>query len=163
MFFTAYESKLITYYDCERTSIVVEDKYIVRRTKGSGVLYVVSCGEKYSFPETNYSTNDLYDMIPIGETINILYIESSGIGEEHYQIVDGRHSNNIYVDINDYNNDTKTGNVISIIAFSILEIIFLYLSHIGVFLDDMKTFYKKLNKKIKKLKKLKVAKNTTNT
>lgn len=136
--------------DCYSDSIIVEEKHFIkghRRIRGS-VFYVVSDGEYYTFSATKYREIDLDRLISIGEVVEIHYINSG----DYFLVVDARNENEVYVDINEYNRESQLSNVLVIITFSIVEIIFLALLKFFDIFDDIKSFYKVLKKKQVKLK-----------
>lgn len=140
----------ISFEDCYSSSIIVEEKILDTGGKGSN-FFIVFKGEIYQFSEVNYKARELDELISVGDSINIHYIES----DDDLFIVDARDKNQTYVDIMEYNRDSQLSNTLTIISFLIIELIFLVLSDVKFYLCEAKEFYQKLNKKIKKLKKLK--------
>ncbi len=140
--------------NCEHNQIIVEDKYNVRRGRGSwGLLHVTFDGDTYVFSKSKLTTKELYETISIGESIDVYCVESYDLFSGKYLwVVDARTESNVYADIDIYNRDTQVGNVIAIIVFSVLETLLLAVLGFDIFLysNEIKSLLKKRKNNLKK-------------
>lgn len=119
------------YTDCENSSIIVEDKYITKEGRRSSdeILHIISKGETYVFSESNYRAKELYEMISVGEEIDIFYIEKHNLfGEGYLFIVEARNDFEVFADVDKYNSDSSRVNSMLVILFGFSEIVFLVLA-----------------------------------
>ena len=162
LFSLCYEERapLNRYIDCEQATITVEEKYTtsepVRRGFKTG-FYISYNGDVYYFSNVNYSNTEFDEMIKVGERIDVYYIESFNIWQgKMFEIVSAE-GDDTYVNFDDYNDMTEKSNTRVIIAFSILEALFIFFTVCLIPSWEVKDFVKNLKRKIKKIKKQKSA------
>ena len=147
--------------DCEKATIIVEQKYLENGFRSDKNFYVVSNGYKYYIPEDDYTAKKLNELVDIGERIDIYYTEESDSENTRY-VYDAKGEYITYVSIDSINKIRRNTNIICLVAFVIMEafLIFVVCSNIDSYtIADIKKYYKNLKKKIDKIKKYKEAEN----
>ena len=149
--------------DCERTTIVVEQKYLEKGFRSDKNFYIVSSGYKYYIPEDNYTAKKLNDLVNIGESIDIYYTEESD-SENTRCVYDAQGESITYLSIDNINRNRRNTNIFCLVAFVIMEafLLWCFFGNISSYtIMDIKKYYKNLKKKIDKIKKYKDAEKQT--
>ena len=124
-----YESKPVKMEDCTSEKIVVEDKEYARKLFGEYNCYVSYLKSDYVFPNLgvlgDYTSKELYEIIQIGETMEILYTKRLGIWGCQNLILDAESETGEYLDFDLYNQQKGKAFTAMIVIFSIVELIFL--------------------------------------
>ena len=148
------------YIDCEQATITVEEKYTTSEPGGRRFQtgFYISCnGDIYNFSNVNYSNTELDEMIRVGERIEVYYVEDFNIWQgKMFEIVSAE-GDDTYVNFDNYNDMLEKSNTRVIIAFSILEALFIFLTVCLIPFWEVENFVKNLKRKIKKIKKQKSA------
>ncbi len=145
--------------DCEKATIIVEQKYLENGFKSDKNFYVVSNGRKYYIPEDDYTAKKLNDLVDIGERIDIYYTEESD-SENTRCVYDAKGEYITYVSIDTINQNRRNSNIICLVAFVIMEAFFIFVVCLNIdsyTIMNIKKYYKNLKKKIDKIKKYKEA------
>jgi len=137
--------------DVKRVDIVVDDAYrlqILRENR----LYVVSDSTTYVFTSRpgakEYSVNQIYKSIHEGDRLFLMYKETSGIFGKVNFVVDARSETEIYRTFEGYNNGKKGLPLIIVIASAVIEIAFIGIVFVSVWLD--RSTFKSICRKMKK-------------
>lgn len=141
--------------DCEKATIVVEQKYLENGFRSDKNFYVISNGYKYYIPEDDYTAKKLSELVKIGESIDIYYTEESD-SENTRCVYDAKGEFTTYLSIDTVNKNRINTNIGMLVAFVIMEAFFIFVvcSNIDSYtIADIKKHYKNLKKKIDKIKK----------
>lgn len=139
--------------DTKQIDITVDDLYINRVFK-SNYLIVVSELTKYEFTPRStfkeYSVSKLHKTIFLGDSLSLIYYESNHfIWGTRNIVIDARTQTETYRSYEEYIKGKEGSSVAIIIIFSLIEIAFLGIILVDVWLN--KNIIKGINKKIKKL------------
>ena len=137
--------------DLKNAIIVVEEKDYSYEFASGRMLTIVFENQKYSFAKfavagTNeYSMEELYTSIRVGDRFSVKYIEAP----ESNLIIGATLGTTEMRSVKGYNNYMSTQRVISIITFSIVEIVFVATLALFVVLNnnDLKLFSLKAKQK----------------
>lgn len=139
--------------DTVEVDITVDDIYI-HGTQKTERLYVVADDTKYVFKSRSsfneYSTMELSRSVSIGDQLSLRYFKSDKIFFPESNIVVGAESENeIYRTIEEYNNSKNGLAFWVILIFSVIELIFVPLVTLFVWLNfkKIKNIYKTLSRK----------------
>ena len=146
--------------DCERVTIIVEQKYLENGFRSDKNFYVVSNGRKYYIPEDDYTAKKLNELVDIGERIDVYYLEDSGSDKE-VSVLDARGDSTVYVNIDTVNKNRFNTNIGMLVAFVVMEVFLIWWFFGGIdsyTIMDIKKFYKNLKKKIDKINQYKETK-----
>ena len=124
--------------DVKRVDIVVDDAYclpVMRENR----LYVVSDSITYVFTSRpgakEYSVSQIYKSIHEGDRLSLMYKETSSILGKVNFVVDARSETEIYRTLDGYNNGKKDLPLFVIIFSSVIEIAFIGIVLVSVWLD----------------------------
>lgn len=138
--------------DCEHNYITVEKKYTIsRKAHSSGMLHISFNDDIYVFSDSKYSTRELYETISAGESIDVYYVERYDLfSGKFFLVVDARTESNVYIDIELYNKNAQVSNLLTIVCFSVIEVVILAILGFYLFIhsNDIKKIFKKLKKRI---------------
>lgn len=147
-------SKPISENDTKQIEIIVDDMYFVRVPRENW-LVVVSDSTKYLFKSrlTFYecSVDELYESISEGNKLSLKYYEEYNILGKSNLVVDARTETEIYRTIEEYNQNKQGVPVLVIIIFSIIELVFIGIICLYVWLNHntIKGIYRKVKKRKK--------------
>ena len=135
----------------KQIDIIVDDIYYFRVPRENW-LFVVSDSTRYLFMSRStfeeYSVNELYESISKGNKLSLKYYEIYNILGKVNLVVDARSETETYRSIEEYNHGKQGLPVFVTIVFSIIELIFVIIVFIYVWLNynTIKAFYRKTNK-----------------
>ena len=115
-------------------------------------LFVVSDSTRYLFigrpTFEGYSVSELYRSIHKGDKLSLMYRETYNILGRVNLVVDARSGSEIYRTIEEYNVGRQYAKVFVAILFSIIEIVFIGIIFVYVWLNHnvIKGFYRKIKK-----------------
>ena len=138
--------------DTKQIDITVDDIYYFNFSKRGSWFVVVSDSTMYRFPSRTtfeeYSVGKLYRSIHKGDKLSLMYRESYTIFGKINWVVDARSGSEIYRTIEEYNVGRQRMKVFVAILFSIIEIVFIGIIFVYVWLNHnvIKGFYRKIKK-----------------
>lgn len=128
----------ISIHDTKQTDIIVEDIYPIS-TRKEQWLVIVANSEKYLFESHStfdtYSLEELNKSISKGDKLSLRYYEEYIVFRKTNLIVDARTETETYRTIEDYNSAKQGLPVFVVIVFSIVEIVFVGIVFIYVWLN----------------------------
>ena len=136
LFFACFNSsKPVEIKDCSETQLVVEDKKYARKYN-EYTCRVFSNGNRYDFPNLGplgeYSTEEIYNDIKIGETIDVTYIERNDLFGKYNYVVDASNKNKKYMNFAVYETQQEIAFLSVIMLFGIIEFSFILI--LGMFI-----------------------------
>lgn len=157
MFFMAFNTNHpIDITDTEKTEITVDDIYY-RITRGRHSTYWLIISEnstEFIFlslePSAEYSVNELYESISVGDRLSLRYYETFNILGKINLIVDARTETETYRTLEEYNKSKQGVDIAVIVIFSVFELLFCAIVFISFALD--KNTIKSIYRKVKKVK-----------
>ncbi|MBQ2273271.1 MAG: hypothetical protein II337_07415 [Clostridia bacterium] len=138
--------------DTKQIDITVDDIYYFKFSKGDSWFVVVSDSTRYIFigrpTFEGYSVSELYRSIHKGDKLSLMYRETYNILGRVNLVVDARSGSEIYRTIEEYNVGAQYTKVFVAILFSIIEIVFIGIIFVYVWLNHnvIKGFYRKIKK-----------------
>ena len=144
--------KPIEIEDTKQIDITVDDIYYFNFSKRGSWFVVVSDSTMYRFPSRTtfeeYSVGKLYRSIHKGDKLSLMYRESYTVFGKVNWVVDARSGSEIYRTIEEYNVGAQYTKVFVAILFSIIEIVFIGIIFVYVWLNHnvIKGFYRKIKK-----------------
>lgn len=139
----------ISVHDTKQTDIIVEDIYCISLRKEEWLVIIADL-EKYLFESHSkfdeYSINELYESISEGTKLSLMYQETHNIFGRVNLVVDARSETETYRTIEEYNHGRQGVPVFVVILFSIIEIIFVGIIFVYVWINYsiFKGFYRKI-------------------
>lgn len=153
LFIALYRSsKIIDFQTLKQTDITVEDTLYLPYRKNPQ-LYIYSNSQNYVFYSLGgyqeYNVHSLQESISKGDKLSVIYYETDSIiwGENNV-IVDARTEDKIYRSLDKYYEAHKNSDIIVIIIFLVIELIFC-----GVVLFSIWCEYNTIKSLIRKIKK----------
>lgn len=141
----------ISTHDTKQTDIIVEDIYLISTIREQW-LVIVADSEKYLFESHSifdtYSVEELNKSIFKGDNLSLRYYEEYNIWGKTNSIVDARTETEIYRTLEEFNCAKQGVTVFVVIVFSIIEIVFVGVVFVYVWLNYR--IFKGVYKKIKK-------------
>lgn len=144
-------SQQINVNDTRQIDITVDDIYCFRVSRSNWLL-VVSNSTEYLFTSRStfeeYSVSELYETIAEGSKLSLRYYETHMILGKFNLVVDARSETETYRSIEEYNRGKQGVPAFVTIIFSIIELIFVGIVLIYVWLNynTVKGIYKKFKK-----------------
>ena len=155
MFFMAFNtSHPIDITDTKQAEITVDDTYcrFTGRRLTTTWLVISENSTEYIFsslePSAEYSVNELYESISVGDRLSLRYYETFNILGKINLIVDARTENETYRTLEEYNNSKQGVDIAVIIVFSVIEVLFCVVA--VLFFAFNKNTRKSICRKIKK-------------
>ena len=143
-------SQQIDINDTKHIDITVDDIYIIRVPKEDW-LFIVADSTYYLFTSRatfeDYSVHELYNSIFEGDHLSLIYYESDSIlFKKVNTVVDARTETETYRTFEEYNRGKQGVPVFVVILFSIIEIIFVGIIFVYVWINYsiFKGFYRKI-------------------
>lgn len=112
--------------ECIQENIIVEDKRFISRIKGGSYIKLY-CNEKtyqISILPVGTAISDVYEMIDIGDRIEILYSSRFVLFRSVNLIVDVKGSSELNLNIHSVNENLRHSQLIGIIVFVVVEVIY---------------------------------------
>lgn len=158
MFFMAFNTNHpIDITDTKQTEITVDDIYYRITSGRHSTTYWLIISEnstEYIFsslkPSAEYSVNELYESISVGDRLSLRYYETFNILGKINLIVDARTATETYRTLEEYNNSKQGVAIAVIVIFSVFELLFCAGTFIYFALD--KNTIKSIYRKVKKVK-----------
>ena len=126
---TITESRPIDIEDTKQVTITVEKTKRISGSKGPKWFIVYSDSDKYYFTEFGifgkYSNRELEGNISVGDELTLTYFEHFHIFNNRNLVVEASNENQVFRTLEEYNEQYSGVNIVAIIIFVILEIIFL--------------------------------------
>ena len=121
-------SRIIDINDCHKEKICVTNidyQAGYREYK----LFIYANEFRYDFPNlgifSEYTNRELYEIINVGDVLQITYIKRQGFFCEYNLLVDVRNESKIYLDFDLYNDQKKNASEGLIVLFLLVEFVFL--------------------------------------
>ena len=145
------ESQQINVDDIKQIDITIDDVYYFRVPRNNW-LFIVSDSSKYLFKNRStseeYSVSELYEAISEGSELSLIYQEKDTIFGKTNLIVDARTKTEVYRTLEEYNRAKQGLPLIVIIFFSIIEVIFVGIFAVYVWINF--NVFKEIYRRIKK-------------
>lgn len=159
MFFMAFNtSHPIDITDTKQAEITVDDiHYRVTQARYSKTYWLIISenSTEYIFsslkPSAEYSVNELYKSISVGDRLSLRYYETFNILGKINLVVEARTETETYRTLEEYNNAKQGVDIFVIILFFVIEVIFCAIA--VLFFAFSKNTRKSICRKIKKVKK----------
>ena len=141
----------ISTQDTKQTDIIVEDIYLISIPKELW-LVIIADSEKYVFGSHSifdtYSLEELNKAISKGDKLSLMYYEEYVYFRKTNLVVDARTETENYRTLEEYNRGKQGVPVFVAILFSIIEIVFIGIIFVYVWLKHnvIKGFYRKIKK-----------------
>ena len=136
--------------DIKSAQIVVQDTKHIKITRESWLVIDSSDADRYIFPArptmSEYSTAQLNDLISKGDVLTVKYIEGLSLLGNCRFIVDARTEKDVYRSLEEYSRGKEGTDVVIVVSFVILDLIFLSFVALSAWLDrkTIKVFLKRL-------------------
>ena len=136
--------------DIKSAQIVVEDTRYSKIRRDYWLIIDATDANRYIFParptKSEYSTAQLNDLISKGDVLTVKYIEGLSLLGNSRFIVDARTEKDVYRSLEEYNRGKEGTDVVIVISFVVLELIFLSFVALSAWLDrkTIKVFLKRL-------------------
>ena len=144
---TIFSVKPTSISECEKTTITVEEKFSRGgATKSTPGYYIVYNDVEYILPGAR-----VYRELEVGQKLEILYFKHKYHFKTKYRVVDVRDGENVIYSFDDYTYDFKLGKITLAVLAPIIQLFFLAIWGIMLFLY-LKIYRKGNNKKKRKKK-----------
>ena len=144
----------IQYEKIQQASIVIDKIEIGHFWGGGQELSIFSNSTEYSFPKIpvlgteECSADKIKEQISIGETLHIYYVEEEGIAGTSYCILDAYSEDQVFRTLEGYNSWLSGQRKLDIVLFIFIEIGFLFVVAIFIFINRDLLRSRKKRKKI---------------